>query len=292
MKTEIKKIDNTKREVTIEVNPEVVKNKFEEVFKKISREAKVPGFRPGHAPQDILEKHYSSLAHEEVLKELVPQAYNEAINKEALDVIELPEISEVKLERSSLSFKAKVEISPEIIVKDYKGIQVKYGKIKVDSDEIKRQIDALKEAKKLESLDDNFAKTLGYPNLAELESAIEKQIYIQKENQQRQNIEHEIITKITKDLDFKVPQSLVTRQLEDLTRQAKLDLALKGMPKEKIEEQEKEFAKHLESQAREQVKIYLVLAEIAKKEKIPIDDHMPRQVMEFLLKEANWQESS
>ena len=49
MKTEVKKIDATKREVSIAVEGDIVKNKFEDVFKKIGLEAKVPGFRPGAA---------------------------------------------------------------------------------------------------------------------------------------------------------------------------------------------------------------------------------------------------
>jgi len=58
MKTEVKKIDGNKRELDIEVTGELIKNKFEDVFKHIAKEAKVPGFRTGHAPRDILEKHY------------------------------------------------------------------------------------------------------------------------------------------------------------------------------------------------------------------------------------------
>ena len=45
-------------------------------------------------------------------------------------------------------------------------------------------------------------------------------------------------------------------------------------------------------EAKRQVKVYLVLSEIAKKENIPLDDHMPHQVMEFLLREADWKEVS
>jgi FKBP-type peptidyl-prolyl cis-trans isomerase (trigger factor) len=92
------------------------------------------------------------------------------------------------------------------------------------------------------------------------------------------------------DLDFKLPQSLVNRQLEDMVRQSKLDLALRGIPKEKIDEEEKNITSHLESEARKQVKIYLILTQVAKQENIPIDQDMPRKVMEFLLKEADWQE--
>ncbi|MBM3245964.1 MAG: hypothetical protein FJZ13_01390 [Candidatus Omnitrophica bacterium] len=290
MKTDIKKIDATKREISIEVTGDAVKNKFEDVFKKISQEAKVPGFRPGHAPRDILEKHYSSYAHEQVLKELVPETYQKAVEQEGLEVIELPDISEVKLDRNSLSFKAQVEIAPEIAVKNYRGIKINYQKVSVSSEEVKRSLDSLKESRKLEVIDDNFAKGLGYPSLAELEKALERQIFLQKENQGRQKIEDEIIRSLTKDMDFKIPQVLVDRQLQDLVRQAKVDLALRGMPAGKINEEEKKMSSDLEPQARNQVRVYLVLSAIAKKENIPLDDHMPAHVMEFLLKEADWQQ--
>ncbi len=289
MKTEVKKIDSIKREISIEVDGDIVKNKFEDVFKKIGQEAKVPGFRPGHAPRDILEKHYASNIHEQVLKELIPDVYHEAVDKEGLNVIELPEISDVKLDRTKLSFKAVVEVSPQINLGGYKGLKVNFKKVSVTADEIKRSIDSLKESRKVATLDDSFAKGLGYPNISELEQALEKQIFMQKENNERQRIEHEIIESITKDLDFKLPPSLINRQLQDLVRQAKVDLALRGLSREKIDDEEQALLSELEPEAKKQVKVYLVLAEIAKKEKITLDDHMPARVMEFLLREADWQ---
>jgi trigger factor len=288
MKTEVKSLEANVREINIEVSGDIVKNKFEDVFKRVGQEAKIPGFRPGHAPRDILEKNYSGVVHEQVLKELVPDIYNEAINKEGLDVIELPEISEVKLERESLAFKAKVEVSPDIDVKNYKGIKIDYKSVSVDAGEVKRAIDSLKESRKIETVDDNLARSLGYPNLAELEKVLDKQIFIQKENAERQKAEIEIIENLTKNLDFKLPQSLIKRQLEDMLRQAKVDLALKGVARDKIEEQEKKMREEFEPEAAKQVKIYLVLSAIAKKEKIALDDHMPRRVMEFLFREAKW----
>ncbi len=288
MKTSVKKIDSNIREVSVELSGETVKSKFDEVFKRLSQEAKVPGFRPGHAPLDIIEKKYETVAHEQVLKELIPEIYNQAIKKEDLDVIELPEISEVKLDRNNISFKAKVEVSPEVDVKDYKGVKINYKNIAVTPEEVKRSIDSVKESRKLKDIDDNFARSLGYPNLAELEKVLDKQIFIQKENAQRQKIESEIVEKLTKTLEFKLPNSLVKRQMEEMLKSAKVDLALKGVPREQIEAHEEKMIKELEPEARNQVKIYLVLSAIAKKENIPQDEHMPRKVMEFLLKEANW----
>lgn len=292
MKTEVKKLENNTREIIVEVTGDIVKNKFEDVFKKLTEESKIPGFRPGKAPRDMVEKHYASAAHEQVLRELLPDVYNKAVDSEKLDVIEFPQISDVKLEKESLSFKATVEISPEFEVKNYKGIKIEHKDLTVTADEVKRSIDSIKETRKADAVDDNFAKALCYPNVLELEKSIERQILVHKDEHERRRIEEELIEKITKDLDFKLPQSLVKRQLEDLVKQTKIDLAMKGYPKEKIDEQENEMIKHLEPEAQKQVRVYLVLSRIAKKENIPVDDAMPRKVMEFLLREASWQAGS
>ncbi|MCX5712886.1 MAG: trigger factor [Candidatus Omnitrophica bacterium] len=288
MKTQIKNLEGSKRELNVEVSGDVVKNKFEEVFKKIGQEAKVKGFRPGNAPRDILEKEFSGHAHDQVLKELIPEIYNQAVEQEKIDVVELPEISDVKLDRTTLSFKAVVDIAPEIKLKDYKGIKVEFKTIEVTQDEIKRYLDSIKESRKITAVDDDFARSLSYPNVAELEKALEKQIYIQKENAQRQKIEQEIVSAITKDADFKIPQSLINRRKEEMLRQARMDLAMKGIPQEKLDEYLKSTSGKVEEEAREQVKVYLILAEIAKKENIPSDDQAPQKVMELLLRSANW----
>ena len=73
-----------------------------------------------------------------------------------------------------------------------------------------------------------------------------------------------------------------------MLRQAKVDLALKGMPRDKIEEQDKKMREELAPESEKQVRVYLVLSAIAKKENVTQDEHMPRRVMEFLMREANW----
>jgi len=160
--------------------------------------------------------------------------------------------------------------------------------IRVDQDEIKRSLDALKESRKIDAADDLFARSLGYPNLAELENAVSRQIFLQKDSEERQRLEHELIEHILKDLNFKAPKSMVDRQLQDLVRQSKVNLAMKGLPREKIEEQEGVLTKELMPTAEKQVRVYLVLAAIAKKENMPLDDQMPRRAVEFLLREADW----
>lgn len=291
MKVNVKKIEQNKRALSIEVSGELVNKKFEEIYARIAKEAKIPGFRPGKAPRDILQKHYSAAAHQEVLKGLIPEVYGKAIESEKLDVIELPEISDVKLTPDALSFTATVELKPEIEVKGYKGIKIEYKDIEVTAEQVKAKLEALKESRKIENIDDAFARSLGYPGVAQLEKALQAQIYLQKENEQRIKTEQEIIKHLTK-TDFRMPVSLVERQLKEMVGQAKMDLALKGVAQEEIEHHQDKLNEQLKPEAEQRVKVYLLLEAIAKKENIALDEHMPSRTIEFLMREADWQKAS
>ncbi len=288
MKTEVKKLDSVKRELTISVDGQVVKDKFSQVYEKLGKEAKVPGFRPGHVPRDILQKNFSAAAHEQVVRELIPELYGKALEQEGLEVVELPDISEVKLEATALSFKATVEVSPEIKLREYRGIPMTYAAVSVSADEVKRSIDSLKEMRKAEAVDEGFARSLGYPSVEVLEQTIQAQLFLQKENAQRQKLEAQIVEALTKGLELQLPESLVKRQTQETLESTKIDFALKGIPKEKIEERESQLRAEIEPQARAQVKVYLLFSAIAKKEGIAQDDQMMRRVMEFLLRHAQW----
>lgn len=290
MKTQIKKLDRYKRELAIEVGPEVINPKFEDIYTRIAKDVQVPGFRRGKAPREVLEKHYREHAQKQVINELIPEAYEAAVKQETLDVVSCFEIVDVKLENSVLSFKAKLELKPTVeFKKDYKGIKVDYKQIEVGEDEVRRSLDALKESRKVDAIDEKFARGLGYPTLNDLTQTLKWQLYLQKENLQRAKIEEGVVNYLLDNTDFEVPAALINQQLQQLLERQKVELALRGMPEDKIREQEKTLASELEPQAKRQVRVYLVLETIAKKENISLEQEMPQRTIEFLLEQADWQ---
>ncbi len=130
MKVATKRLKDNKVSLDVEVSKEAVKKKFDEIYDKIGKEIKIPGFRPGKAPRHILEQHHSKLASEEVIKDLVSESYQESIKSENIDVIDLPQITDVKLNNDTLSYKAEVEVKPEIKITQYKGLKLKKNEIK------------------------------------------------------------------------------------------------------------------------------------------------------------------
>jgi len=290
MKTEVKKIDQHKRELTVQVEGDIVRQKFDEVYKRINKEAKVPGFRPGNVPRDILEKRYSAVAQQEILKELVPEAYNQALTETDIEPVSEPQISQVNLGKDSLRFKANLEVKPKIDLKNYKGLRVEYKPIQVSKDEINHALDKIKH-NYAQISDEECAHSLGYPNLGLLEEVIEKQIYLEKARTQQINLENSIIEQLLRQVNFQIPAGLVAQQLESLVRQAQIDLALRGMSKEEIQKQQSRLKEDLEPQAKRQVHIFLVLEEVARRENIARDEKMSQKVVEFLLRQSDWQKA-
>ena len=139
MKSAVKKIKNCKMKLTVEVEPELVEGRFQEVFRDFQKAVSLPGFRQGKAPSDLIEKKFLKEAQEEVLKSLIPEAYHRSVASQKLSPVSLPSISEIQVERGKkLSFSAEFENSPEFSLKNYKGIKINKPSTEVSADEVEK----------------------------------------------------------------------------------------------------------------------------------------------------------
>jgi len=101
----------------------------DEVYKDIGRVAKIPGFRAGKAPRKLLEKHHHKVATEEVIKTVVSECYQKALEDADLEPVTQPEFGEIKFEEGKpILFEARVEVKPNFKLKDYKGLKLKKKK--------------------------------------------------------------------------------------------------------------------------------------------------------------------
>jgi FKBP-type peptidyl-prolyl cis-trans isomerase (trigger factor) len=289
MKVKKTKTKENKVLLDIEVAQEQVKKKYDEVYDKIGQEAKVPGYRPGKAPRQILEQQHGALARDEVLKGLITESYEQTVKDEAIDVIDLPQISDVKLEGEVLTYKAEVEVKPEIAIKQYKGLKLKKQEIKIEPSDVEEYVKQLKKGRPEDISEEKMARGLGYKTKEEFVDCIQKQLFLKKENEERARLEKELIQQVLKHSSFVVPQTLVTRRAHELEHEAEHQMANYGLPPERIKERVKEFEPKFKAEAEEQVKVFLVLEAIAKLEKMPSDDHVLNRVIELLFAEAEWE---
>jgi FKBP-type peptidyl-prolyl cis-trans isomerase (trigger factor) len=293
MKVEVKKVDAVKRELLFEIPKERVSKKLDEVYQDLGKAAKVKGFRPGKVPRHILEASHGKIAQEEAIKKLIPEVYQEAIDEEKIIPLDVPDIHDVNLKDGVITFTAKLDIKPEVKIDHYKGIKVKRKSPQVTDEEIEKTLEYFKKGQgedKEVNIDDTFAHGLGYPNLEEFKRSLSRQLELDKDRQNRFDIENQIIDTLLKNAKLTVPQSLVKKQLEHRLAEGKERLRSQGISEEEIKNKEESMRNNLRETAEKDIKVYLILDKIAGSENIEIKkgENLPAKVIEFLLKEAKW----
>jgi len=293
MKVEVKKVDALKRELKFEIPREKVTETMDAVYNEIGKHAKVKGFRPGKVPRHILITSHGQLAKDETIKKIIPQAYHDGVGQHQLNPIDMPEISDVNLKDGVLTFTATLDIHPDVEISKYKGINVERKKSEVTEEEVLKTLEFFKKGRTDQeiTIDDNFAKGMGFPSLEEFKTALKRQLESDRDRNNRMDIENQIVEELLKNAKLIVPQSLVKRQLYHRINEALKRLKSQGLNDEELKKKAEELQTQLEPSVEREVKIYLVLEEIGKLEKITVTDQnesLPGKVMEFLLKEAKW----
>ena len=108
------------------------------------KEARIPGFRPGHAPRTVVVKKFHKDIESEAQRTLVPEAYQEAITEKKLRVVSQPEIEDLKYQAGlSLSFSTVVELVPDFKLPDYKGLVLKKQETEVTDEDVEKTLKSL-----------------------------------------------------------------------------------------------------------------------------------------------------
>ena len=146
LKVDISKGQSWTRFLAIEVPSEKVDAKFREVYGDFRQKANIPGFRPGKAPMNIIEKKFEADVKLEVLESLVDEAYKQAIIQEKIWPLANPKVADVEFEKNKpLKFKAEIEIRPEVKLKKYKGFRVEKTVRKVTEKDVDDSIEYMRE---------------------------------------------------------------------------------------------------------------------------------------------------
>jgi len=116
-------------------------------FKKLARDVRIPGFRPGKAPRRLLEARLGSeVAREQALQDALPEYYVEAIKEHDVDVIAPPEIDiTAGQDDGDIEFDAVVEIRPQVKLVGYDELRVEVPFQPVSDEDVDKQVDALRE---------------------------------------------------------------------------------------------------------------------------------------------------
>lgn len=293
MKVEIKKVDKLKRIMRVEVSDEEFLAKKKEIYTKVGKNLKVPGFREGNAPLEILEKHHGKILKEEFMKEVIPFYYNKSLEQENLNPASLPKIYDIDLTDKRIEFFAEFEVRPEINLSDeqYKGIVIEDKEIEVSESEIEKILTNIKEQIKKFSdkdiTDEMLARFSYYPNIDKLKEAIRAEIFIEKLRDRREKINSQIISHLLNNIKFELPKTEVERMHEQLLEREIYSLKMRNISDEDIEKYKKELEEKLKPIAENQVRLSYILNAIAQRENIKIEDDLT-VVLNFILSYANF----
>ncbi|WP_338286720.1 trigger factor [Luteolibacter sp. LG18] len=130
----------------VEIPAEQVSGERERIVAGYTKQAKLPGFRPGKAPRKVIEKRYEKEISEELRDRLMQEGCDEALRKESLKVLDfgVPESTEFTAD-GGFSFSTRILLAPEITLPEYKGIPVKVPAVAVPDEELNKQLDGLRE---------------------------------------------------------------------------------------------------------------------------------------------------
>lgn len=146
MKAIVEPLEGNKVKLSVEVDEQEFEQAVNAAFKKIAKEVRVPGFRPGKAPRRLLETRLGSGAgRAQALNDSLPEYYSEAIRTNEVDVIAPPELEVTSGEEEGpVTFEAVVEVRPSINVAGYDSLQVVIPSPVPTDEEIDNQIERVR----------------------------------------------------------------------------------------------------------------------------------------------------
>ncbi len=139
MNVEIKELEKSQIEVTVELDFDVFNKYIEKGAEKLSQEIKIEGFRPGKAPLDIVKRKVGEIAILEegariAINKTIGEVFDKHVSKTAIGE---PDIRITKLAPGNpLEYKIVVSVLPEITLGDYRQAPVNRGKVEIADDEV------------------------------------------------------------------------------------------------------------------------------------------------------------
>lgn len=285
------KIRSQKREgnvVTVEVEEDysAFTVAVDQALSEAGKEVRLPGFRQGKAPREMVEKVLDRPTVEHrAAQNLIADNYPKILDAGKIDPVDYPNIEVVTLEKNQpLVFKVTVEVYPEVKLGKHKGLRVEKKPTAVKEDEVITVLGRLQERfavknaeGKLETLplDDDFAKKVSrYGTLAELKAEVFEALQKEKLAEAEADVRNKLVAAVEADSQVTIPAAMTEREIDIMLDELKTSLAQGGITLEDYLKGTKKEAKTLRDEMRKSAEIRsrgkVVLKAIATAEKMTI----------------------
>ena len=146
MKTASKKLDKCQVELNVTLDADEAKAIVKDVEKAFVREARLPGFRPGKVPIELIRKEFAQGLKQETERMAFQKNIENAIKAEKLDQVAIAEVKDIKCDAEGGSFTAVVEVKPVFKLPSYKGLKIEKRDVTVKQEALDEQMRRLREA--------------------------------------------------------------------------------------------------------------------------------------------------
>jgi len=141
-------LEGCRRSLEIAIPVDEVESETSRVTADVQQRAKLPGFRPGKAPANLIRKQFSGDIRQRVLESLIPKYLQKQFEADNLNVVGQPDIKDIHFhDGEPLRFKAEFEVQPEIELSEYKGLEVPYEDPSVSDEDVSKRIEEIRNQK-------------------------------------------------------------------------------------------------------------------------------------------------
>jgi FKBP-type peptidyl-prolyl cis-trans isomerase (trigger factor) len=313
----ITKLEKSRVEIKAVVPAAKFDSYKQKALESIGKVAKIDGFRPGHIPANVVEKHVGDAGIlDEMAQIAIMDAYPTILAENKIDAIGRPEIQITKIAMGNdLEFTATTAVLPTVELADYKKIAKESNKseaeVSVDETEINAALTELRQMRahnelhelgvehhdhdhtkiseeSLPELTDDFVKTLGkFEGIEDFKTKLRENLLKEKQAKEVEKKRVVLIDGIIDGSTIDLPDMLVDFELDKMMQQFAHDISMMGMTMDdymkRIEKSEADLKKDWYENAVKRAKMQLILDEIATKEKLaPTDDEIQAEVAKIM----------
>jgi trigger factor len=146
MKTEFVDVNETRKNVRVEIPTDVVDAEIDRIARDYSRKARVPGFRPGKVPARVIKQRFKDQILHDVAHDLIPRAMDDALRERGVEPLDTPDIREVTVhEGQPLTFTASFDTVPVFEPGDYSTVSVRRPSTRVEDESVEQALQRLRE---------------------------------------------------------------------------------------------------------------------------------------------------
>jgi trigger factor len=146
MKTEFADINETRKNVRVEIPSDVVDAEIDRIARDYSKKARIPGFRPGKAPARVIKQRFKDQILHDVAHDLIPRAMDDALRERGVEPVDTPDVRDVNIEEGRpLTFTASFDTVPSFDPGDLSTISIRRPAVAIDDEAVNGALQRLRD---------------------------------------------------------------------------------------------------------------------------------------------------